>query len=425
MDLEKSLVARVIDHKEMQIAVDQGASEALFFSREGKQVWEWLLLFYKSYGESPTRQALGTKFPHYELDVGSDDALLYILSELRKRRAHNVLHKGMQEVVSALKKKDPYEAVSHWRQTMLTVDDDVRPSRDVSWPRDAAARWEDYRSLRDRRGIQGLDTPWPTLNQLTMGIGEEEFWMIVARAGIGKTWCEVVMAHHAWLQGTVPLLITKEMSVKQILRRLDAAHFQLPYQHLRSGMLDDTTEDEWREGMERMQEMHDFWVSGDDEEGGVSGVAAKIDMYRPTGGVFIDGGYLLADERRGESQWQRIQNISRDLKRLARRTKVSMFCSFQLNRQASTTRGEAENIALADISRDADGIIGLFQSPDDRERQELSMRLLKQREGAQGEWLCRWDFEAMQFFEIGQGGEDEAAEQAREDKEEQENEVMF
>ena len=45
-------------------------------------------------------------------------------------------------------------------------------------------------------------------------------------------------------------------------------------------------------------------------------------------------------------------------------------------------------------------MFGLFCSADQREAKELKFKLLKQREGELVEWLCRWDLERMEFYEI-------------------------
>jgi replicative DNA helicase len=421
-DIESEFFEHVIKHRVLDKAIDLQVKPELFSKHgRGRDVWEWLISFYRDYGTTPSRDALTKAHPHLDLEVGGGDPLPYLIRQLRDRHIHNLLHAGITDVAKAMKKKDPQEALAAWRQTLLEADQDATVSRDVDWTKRPEDRWEKYKKLQEVKGIDGLPTPWETLNMHTQGIHDEELWMIVARSSVGKTWAEVIMAHHIWAMGKSPLLISKEMSVYQILRRLDARHFRLAHQSLRAGHLGTYAEEEWQQGMDVLKEMHPFWVSGDDEASGVSGVSAKIDMYHPDI-CLVDGGDFLVDDRRGESDWQRMENVARDLKKVARRAGIPVVCTFQFNKKASNTRGGMANIARADIAKDADVILGVFQSEDQRELKEDEKEIIKQREGLRGvRFTCRSDFELMEFYEVDQEG------RAREEgaKSDEEEEVKF
>lgn len=398
MDIESSFITHVIKHKNLNIAIDQRIGID-FFEGPSKLVFEWLLDFYRDFGEIPTFEILKQKFPEYKIDESNDEPLLFLIAELRKRKTHNSLHSGIREVADFLGKKDPYAAVEIWRQKLLEIDVDIRPSRDVSWTHNPEERFKQYLELQKVQGIDGLPTLWPTFNQATQGLHPEDLVFILGRSAIGKTWAELIIAHHIWSLGYSPLIITKEMSVHQILRRLDATHFRLHHEYLRSGTLDALEEERWENAMQELKNKHDFWVSGDDDEGGVIGIASKIDTYKPDI-CLIDGGYLLKDDHNATQQWQRIGNISRDLKKLFRRTQIPGIVTFQFSKEGSKTKGTGRNIKYADIEMDADVIIGLFQSADQLELKEIEFRILKQREGRKINWKCHWDFETMNFLEL-------------------------
>ena len=79
---------------------------------------------------------------------------------------------------------------------------------------------------------------------------------------------------------------------------------------------------------------------------GVMSIASKIDQYKPDI-VMIDGMYLLNDDQKGDSRWERITNVSRDLKKLAQQKRVPIIATTQFNRATDETR--VERVTLSNI----------------------------------------------------------------------------
>jgi replicative DNA helicase len=397
MDLEKAFIAHVLANKAMHEATDQHVTEDLFCG-PGRDVWRWVTEFYQDHSATPSLEALSRVFPEYAVGAPVEDPLSYVIAELRKRRVHSLVHESMMKAADLLKSKDPYAAVSALKKAVLGSEETIRSSKDVNWIRDAKERIKDYQALKEVKGIDGLATPWETLNDLTQGLHDEELWVIVGKSSVGKTWILLLMAYCFWLQGKVPLVFTKEMSIKQIIRRLDAKHFLLPYMALRSGRLSTFKEEEWRNNIENFAGMADFWISGDDEgPSGVMGINAKIEIFKPDV-CLIDGAYFLSDDRKARENWKRLDNIFIDLKKsTARKYDIPVLATMQFSKGA---KGKFEDIAQSDIGKHCDGILGVFQSVDEKERREWILRLLKQREGPTGEWRSMADMSTMEFYEI-------------------------
>jgi len=136
-----------------------------------------------------------------------------------------------------------------------------------------------------------------------------------------------------------------------------------------------------------------------EESGGVSHVASKIERYKPDI-VYVDGMYLMDDDQRARDGWQRLLNISRDMKKLAKKASIPIICTVQFNRQADNTKGNSANISGGDIARDADVILGLFQDEDQAINRRMTLKVLKQREGHRPEIECDWDIGNMKFSEV-------------------------
>lgn len=178
----------------------------------------------------------------------------------------------------------------------------------------------------------------------TMGWHPGEFISIVSRPAVGKTFMLVVFAEYAWANGLSVLFINNEMSEEQIGKRFDSVHFKLPYKEFRAGLLPDELEKRYFEGLQELEGENPIWVISD--VSGVMSIASKIDQYKPDI-VMIDGMYLLNDDQKGDSRWERVTNVSRDLKKLAQQKRVPIIATTQFNRATDETR--VERVTLSNI----------------------------------------------------------------------------
>jgi replicative DNA helicase len=126
--------------------------------------------------------------------------------------------------------------------------------------------------------------------------------------------------------------------------------------------------------------------------------------------VFIDGVYLMTDEVtgiQGSADHQALTNISRSLKQLAKRQKISIIVSTQqLFGKVSKGRTSLAGIGYTSaFSQDADLLIGvesIEEQPD-----IATMRIHGNRSGPQGiEFQITWNLETGVVEEVG-GGESE------------------
>lgn len=128
----------------------------------------------------------------------------------------------------------------------------------------------------------------------------------------------------------------------------------------------------------------------------VNEVSSKADMHNPDI-IIVDGAYMLGEED-GDDDWQSQIKTFRGLKKLARRIKKPILAS---------TQSKDENPTLKSISfsqnirADADKIVGLGQTPEQRLAKEIEIVNLKNREGvSNGKILTNWDFDEMDYSTI-------------------------
>ena len=396
-DIERIIFDKIVMDPENYAELYESGVTAEMFSGHYKDMFEFAQRFTKVHGLGPSSDAMQIEFPDYEWDFPPSEPLSYYVEQLKKQYSFTLTLKAVQEAYNSLNSRDVDKAVDHLRNAVREIEDANTSESDLDWNASAELRYQKYLELQDKEGIDGYRTPFNTLDEATQGFHDSELILIVARQGIGKTWLTNIFAHANIKNGVNVLYFTKEMPSWQVARRFDALQFQLNYQELRSGKLNPNKQSEWKSQLNTLNDGK-LNIIGE-ESGGVSHVAAKIERYRPDI-VYIDGMYLMDDDQRARDGWQRLLNISRDLKKLAKKSCVPIIATVQFNRQADNTKGNSANISGGDIARDADVILGLFQDEDQAINKRMTLKVLKQREGSRPEIECDWDIGNMKFGEI-------------------------
>lgn len=402
MDIEKKIIDKCAENTALYAeAIDQAVIPEMF-NGTARDIWEYAIKHMKAHGTGPTDEAITAQFPEYVWDFPASEPLSYYVEQLKRKHAFNLTLVGIQSAYDNLNKREVESAVDDLRDALRKIEDATASEADLDWGASAEDRYNDYLDIQKKGGIDGYRTPFDTLDQATQGWHDGEFVLVVARQGVGKTWLTNIMAHKNYQDGLRVLYFTKEMPSKQVARRFDALEYHLPYQDLRSGNLNSFKEAEWRQKVQTGLPPGKLMIVGE-ETGGVSQVAAKIERHKPDI-IFIDGMYLMDDDQRARDNWLKISNISRDMKRLAKRMMIPIIATVQFNRSADNSKGDASNIAYGDIAKDADVILGLFQDEDQRLDRRMTLKVLKQREGSRPEIELDWDMDNMKFAEVQDGG---------------------
>ena len=99
------------------------------------------------------------------------------------------------------------------------ISSDVRDI-DATDIEDAAAHFIQIKELNDK-GIHGIKTNLAGFdNYLPAGVTPGQFGILLAYPAIGKSWLAIFMAVQAWRSGKVPLVISLEMTEKEVRNRV-------------------------------------------------------------------------------------------------------------------------------------------------------------------------------------------------------------
>lgn len=405
MIAEKAVLSRILFSNEWNNVMDRRVTEELFQDMECRKCFKYVYDFYSKYGKVPSIDLVEEEFKDLRIEYAKEPVDYY----LDKMTENYVRVKGSQVLIGSAREivKSPMKGIEKLQTAVAELTLEAVPTRDDLVEDTVEDRKARYLRLKKVGGMDGMPTPWEVLNEAAMGLHGGDFIAIVSRPGVGKTWLLSIFAEFSARQGLKVLFVTNEMSNTQIMQRFDALYFKLPYKELRAGLLPDALEKMYFEGLKKMKKEVKMVVTQDVH--GVNSVGSKIDQYKPDL-VLIDGMYLLADDQNSQSRWEGISNISRNLKKLARKKNVPIIATTQFNRASEDVKIDKvtlSNLGFSDsIGQDADVVLGLFRTKDMEMNQEMKVRMLKIREGEPKDFTIQWDLRYMRFGAIETSDDD-------------------
>lgn len=401
MDLDKAFVQAFLK------STDEGRK--LIFSKgvmsehllgEGRLLFEYIQTHQKEYDSVPSPEILEGKLG-FVLDE-PDGSLEFFSDEILNRKLFFDLQTGVHEILKLLEASDPIQA----HRVMGTVhakaykDRLVRTGVSTLEPAFKSAL-EYYRRIKS--GARGIQTPWASMNSLTLGFWPEDLVLFVARLGIGKTWCLILLALTAYMTGSKVLFATTEIARMAIGLRVLALYNKFNYRNFRQGELTIYEEDRMVKSIEDLNGKSGFWLVGGDFDLTTDSLEAAIDETEPDM-VVADGAYLV--KGKGASRTEIAAETFNELKRLGKRKHVVMAASTQFNRTVKSSDPKTVNmeaISLTDVAGwNSDITCALSQTEDMRRDKKMLVKPMKVREGWGPEFFVEWDLDNMSFRELGQ-----------------------
>jgi replicative DNA helicase len=307
-----------------------------YFESEANQwVVETILDYSREYKASPSLEVMKVKMADIENDVlktqivdhlkdawkytGADD-LEFIKEQAIEFCKNQEIKKAILDSVSLLK-NGKYEDIKAKIDTALKAGGDKDIGHDYMMDIDA-------RYLESVRYPQ--ETPWEIVNELTDGgLGKGELGVMVAPAGIGKSWALMNIGAHAVKKGKTVVHYTLE---------LNAAYVGLRYDSVITGIANQNLKHYQDEVKEKLEE-----VDGDliikyypTKTVSVLGIKSHVEKCIMQGKqpdlIIVD----YADLLRGHGQEKRheLEGIYEDLRGMAGEYEIPVWTASQANRSA-------------------------------------------------------------------------------------------
>jgi len=402
-DNESRLLSRAIRARDIAPLLEAGVQDNWFFVDENREMWRFIRQHWTKYQEVPTAVTVKDNFPTYRL-LAVDDSLDYLIDQLVEYRKRQSAISVVQDASEAIASGDHNAAIAVMSQGIAKITDEgTGQSTDIDLTDNPMKRFEEYQAVKTRPGgLLGIPTGFKTIDEATAGLQPGQLITIIAPPKTGKSVLALQVAVNVHRDGHVPMFQSFEMMNHEQQLRHDAMRAHIAHSRLSRGSLKPDEEKRYIQTLKDMETMHKFYLTDAVSAMTVTGLAAKIEKLRPNI-VFVDGVYLMLDERSGEVNTpQALTNITRDLKRLAQRAGIPVVISTQVllwkmkKRQVS-----ADAIGYSSsFFQDSDVILGL-QRQDEEDDTSRELRIVASRNCGPATSDLLWDWEEGKFEEYG------------------------
>lgn len=285
--------------------------------------------------------------------------------------------------------------------------DSAKASDDINTLEDAAKAYIEWH--REGKGIRlGIDP----LDDTTRGLMPGHVMAYLAYQGGGKTAFAIHMMKNISQQGKYSLFLSLEMPMEevferevQMVRRISGLRVE---NFVKDKMLEGYSDEEILEQIlaSSRLKVFDKVLICDESTVTVNQAEAIIEKAKtkwPLSAVFID--YLGRMHGYGKDNQERVAGIAKELKSMAKRTKLPIIYLSQTSRNLKTISdmpSQSDARGSGEIEESADFIIASSRPhlEDTRPRNTFQIRVLKCRRGPPGKLITLYfDAENMQFLE--------------------------
>jgi replicative DNA helicase len=266
------------------------------------------------------------------------------------------------------------------------------------------------RRTQARGTVIGLDTGYPSINELTLGWQPGDLTVVAARPSIGKTTFAFNTGLFAAQQGMRVGAFSLEMKKRQLEYRLLSQLSRVPATRILSGFLGAL---DYGKISEALEVLHALPLHLDDRTGLTVGVIrSSCRRMKSDGGldlVIVDYVQLMRSELTKANRNEQITDISRRLKELADELNVPILLVSQLSR-ANEKRADPRP-RLSDLresgalEQDADNVCFLHRE-NHRAGGSTEFIIEKQRNGPTGTTILNLDRDTVTFSDDGPAPEE-------------------
>jgi replicative DNA helicase len=334
---ELQLISAIIKTGDLRTVLDEGITKTHLGNLEARTCFEALVFYYQDhdhFGEVMSAQLLLENFPSLALPKPKQ-SLLALCKKVRidyLQRNLRILVEGLADDID----DDPEEALKRARVQISELDEQHISQKDANFAEEALdIIAEEYALTQENEGVLGIPFPWKEMNEQVGGIEEGNLVVFYGIPKSGKTWTALHVGAHAYEMGYRVMVFSKEMSLKQLFKRMACLLCGLSYRKLRKAELPDDELSHLLQMMEFLKEEAKdskthrkliFTKGLKDAESSILSLADKIKTYQPDL-VVLDSAYQMAKSRKYDHQ----ERLSSDLKEVADFSGVPIVAVMQAN----------------------------------------------------------------------------------------------
>lgn len=362
------------------------------------EIWEFCTEHVRKYRGCPSLAVVKQRFPDYNFEVVTD-TLEYVVDTFMADVRRKLAIDGLRNVARMVEQGVVDIDARFMEQARIIAK--AVPNPQVGRFSQMRERINNY-AARKAEGVDpGIRMGIREFDRHTMGIQPHEYITIMGWSGTGKSTIAQWIEFNAYLQGYTPMMISLEMEKEALFRKWDTMATNFEYARLKAMELSDADEELWKERAERAANAsNDIIVLDDVGQCTVDRVYAEIMRHQPDL-VCIDYVSLMkAPGRRDGDIWQSLTALTHELKGIARTTKVPIIGIAQTNRDSAQSGAQLDNVAFSvSIIQDSDIVLGLSRDTKQEENKQITVRMLKNRDGVTATANLLWDLDRMYIRE--------------------------
>lgn len=387
--IELQVLSRVLKERNASLLTLNGITEDYFITYPDE--YSFIMNHLKEYGNVPDKETFLSKFYNFTLvDVTESDK--YLIETFNEEHLYSLTVPVINKLADIIQ-TDSKAAVEYLQSQLPSlIQNNVVLGVDiVSQARERQREWQERRENKERFCIP---TGFEELDEITGGWQRgEEFAVLFARTGQGKSWILIKTLEHAWRIGKRVGLIEPEMSAIKTGYRFDTLSGNISNSALTRG--DDAPDYEKYIEQLSKNEIPFFVASPKDFRRNIT--VSKLRAFIESNKLDIlgvDGISYLKDERkqRGDNRTTGLTNISEDLMDLSIELKIPIIVVCQSNREGAKDDDapDLENIRDSDgIAYNASTVIAARQKGPG-----IELTIRKNRNGKSGDKLIYlWDID--------------------------------
>lgn len=408
---QAQVVNKILSTKSIDIIRDNSFDREYFPAYKDEMIF--IMDHVKNYGSVPDKATFLSKFPEFELfEVAESDK--YLAEVLSEEYTYGRLANIVQHSANLIQ-NNAFDGVNYLNAELakLNVTGGVDGTDIIAKAKD---RYDSYEDRKTNIGNWYISTGFPEMDAVLKGIQlKEEFIVLFARTGQGKSFVLTKMLESCWELGKNVGYISPEMSPEKVGYRFDSA-----YKHFNNNNLNYGKEEEgYKEYIEELTKKKNKFIVSTPVDFNNKITVSKIKSFIKKYNIEvlgIDGlSYMQDDNRsRSDSRQQELTNISKELFDMSSELGVPVIAVVQANRGGVTENNgdlELENIRDADgISYSATKIISVRHK---FEVGNIVFKINKHRDGRTGEkFTYRWSPQTGEYFFIPSDSEDDSPTEA-------------
>lgn len=407
MDSERALLSSAIQSGQIANLLSRGIESRHFSQtqsgKECSEIFEWVSKHTRKYSVPPSISLVRNNFPNWRGERAEDplEALIdEFLAEVKRRKFEAKVIE-LSEYAREFKsgQKDLRNRVD---ELMLDAARDLAatvPSGQVSRFRAEMHERIDQYEVDKAEGIStGIKMEIPVFDNLTEGFQPGDVATVAGFSGRGKSTIAQFFLAGALNQDAPGLLLSLEMSRRQIMDRFDTMATNFSHRLLRRRELSDESIQKWRDMAQQCKDAKSDLIIADKlGQCTIDRVYAEINRYKPAI-TCVDYVQLMKAHRASMAKWESLVEITNELKAIALSTE-SVIIMVSQDTRGSAEDGSTESNVGGSISvlQASDLYIGMKQNEELKLENKMIVRLLKNRNGPPAESALVWEPERMYF----------------------------